>query len=112
MRSEVRTSKRRSMSRPHGFPNLRNKPSRNAQETQYARWVFHTDQFTRSFASTSMECGPLKSLHARSAGSAPDPCDFLFTGGFNQSGSKNCLFVTHWNSLDGNSLASETPPAS
>src|SRR5258708_19595936 len=50
--SKDRTSKRRFTSLLHGFPNRRNTPLRNAQETQYARWVFLMDQSTRSFAST------------------------------------------------------------
>src|SRR3989440_8452437 len=43
-------------------------------------WVCRMDQSTRSFASTTTECGHWKSLPGRSAGSAPEPCDFLLMG--------------------------------
>src|SRR5216683_2357769 len=107
--SKGRTSKRQSTSRLPGFLNPRNTPSRNAQKTQCARWVFHMDQSTRSFASTITACGRSKLLPARSAVFAPDPCDFLLTRRPNQSDSRSCLFATRWNSPDGIRLANEPP---
>jgi len=88
---------------PSRLPNPSSAPLRNAREIRREPWDYRMDQSTRSFASTRLECGHWKSRPGRSAGSAPEPCDFLLMGQMNQSDLKSCFFrhaleLPGWNS--------------